>query len=64
MYICLFPQKITCIESGTKRKFDTIKSAVDTLSQESGLKFDTSNISRCCKKKQKKHHGYTFNYVT
>jgi len=54
----------TCIESGTKRKFDTIKSAVDTLSQETGLNFDDSCISKCCKKKQKKHHGYTFNYVT
>ena len=54
----------TCIESGTKRKFDTIKSAVDTLSQETGLNFDDSCISKCCKKKQKKHHGYAFNYVT
>lgn len=52
------------LESGTKRKFNSIKSAVDTLTQETGLKFYSSRISECCKKKQKKHHGYAFNYVT
>ena len=53
----------TCLESGTKRKFDTITSAVNTLSQETGVNFDDSHISKCCRKKQKKHHGWTFEYA-
>lgn len=54
----------TCIESGKKRKFDSITSAVNTLSQETGRKFNSTSISRCCKKKHKTYHGYAFEFVT
>ena len=53
----------TSPESGTKRKFISMMTATRTLKQETNLNFNCCSISKCCRKKQKKHHGWTFEYA-
>ena len=53
----------TSPENGTKRKFNSMMSATRTLKQETNLNFNRCSISKCCRKKQKKHHSWTFEYA-
>ncbi len=48
---------------GTKRMFRSCSHAERVLSQETGLIFDNSCISKCANKKRKSHHGWTFEYA-
>ena len=52
-----------CTKSGTKRKFNSIVSAKRILEQETNINFHASTISKCCRKKQKKYRGWTFEYA-
>jgi group I intron endonuclease len=51
-------------KGGNKRKFESLAGAARILSDENGELFRPNSISRCCLKKVKTHHGWTFEFVT
>ena len=51
-------------KTGIKRNFESVKTAARTLTNENNLKFHAGAVSNCCNKKQKKHKGWTFEFVT
>jgi len=58
------PVSAQCLGSDHKRTFDSINMAANTLAKETGLKFDSSTISKCCRKRPNynSHHGWNFEF--